>query len=49
VCGAVFRIPYMYMRDAIFTRRKKQYRMIKDGKSFIINPNKGKSKDIFGK
>nr|QHR91259.1 hypothetical protein Q903MT_gene5291 [Picea sitchensis] len=34
----------MYMRDAIFMRRANQYRLIKDGKSFIINAHKGKSK-----
>lgn len=34
----------MYMRDAIFMRRVNQYRFIKDGKSFIINAHKGKSK-----
>jgi len=34
----------MYMRDAIFMRRANQYRLIKDGKSFIINMHKNKSK-----
>jgi hypothetical protein len=43
VCGVVFGSPYMYMRDAMFTRRENQYRLIKDGKSFIINAHKGKS------
>jgi hypothetical protein len=41
---SVFGIPYMYLMDAIFMRREKQYRMIKDGKSLIINAHKGKSK-----
>jgi hypothetical protein len=44
VCGVVFGIPYMYMRDAIFMQRANQYRLIKDGKSYIINTHKGKSK-----
>jgi hypothetical protein len=44
VCGVVFGIPYMYMRDAIFMWREKQYRLIKDEKSYIINAHKGKSK-----
>ena len=44
VCGVVFGSPYMYMRDAIFMRRANQYRLIKDGKSFIINVHKGKLK-----
>jgi hypothetical protein len=44
VCGVVFGIPYMYMRDAIFMRREKQYRLIKDGNFFIINAHKGKLK-----
>jgi hypothetical protein len=44
VCGVVFGIPYMYMRDAIFTRRENQYCLIKDEKYFIINAHKGKSK-----
>jgi hypothetical protein len=43
VCGVVFGSPYMYMRDAIFMRRDKQYRLIKDGNSYIINTHKGKS------
>jgi len=34
----------MYMRDAIFMRRANLYRLIKDGKSYIINTHKGKSK-----
>jgi hypothetical protein len=42
--GVVFRIPYMYMRDMIFTRRENQYFLIKDEKSFIKNAHKGKSK-----
>jgi hypothetical protein len=42
--GVVFGSPYMYMRDAIFMRRANQYHLIKDGKSFIINAHKGKSK-----
>jgi hypothetical protein len=44
VCGVVFGSPYMYMRDVIFMRRENQYHLIKDGKSFIINVHKGKSK-----
>jgi hypothetical protein len=44
VCGVVFGSPYMYMRDVIFMRRENQYHLIKDGKSFIINAHKGKSK-----
>ena len=44
VCGVVFGIPYMYMCDSIFMRRANQYQHIKDGKSFIINVHKGKSK-----
>jgi len=44
VCGVVFGSPYVYMRDAIFTRRANQYCLIKYGKSFIINSHKGKSK-----
>ena len=44
VCGVVFGSPYMYMRDAVFMRRANQYRLIKDGKPFIINAHKDKSK-----
>ena len=44
ICGVVLGSPYMYMRDAILMRRANQYRLIKDGKSFIINAHKGKSK-----
>jgi hypothetical protein len=36
----VFGIPYMCMRDVMFMRRKHQYRLIKDGKYFIINAHK---------
>jgi hypothetical protein len=43
VCGVVFGIPYMYMRDAIFMRRESHYHLIKDGNYFIINAHKGKS------
>jgi hypothetical protein len=43
VCGVVFGIPYMYMRDEIFMQRANQYQLIKDGKSYIINTHKGKS------
>jgi hypothetical protein len=42
VCGVVFGIPYMYMRDVIFMWRANQYFLIKDRKSFIINTHKGK-------
>jgi len=42
VCGVVFRIPYMYMRNVVFMRRAKWYCLIKDDKSFIINTHKGK-------
>jgi hypothetical protein len=44
VCGVVFGSPYMYMRDVIFMQRANQYPLIKDGKSYIINAHKGKSK-----
>jgi hypothetical protein len=44
VCGLVFGIPYMYMRDEIFMQRSNQYQLIRDGRSYIINANKGKSK-----
>jgi hypothetical protein len=44
VCGLVFGGPYMYMRDAIFMQRSNQYCLMKDGKSYIINAHKGKSK-----
>jgi hypothetical protein len=44
ICGVVFGIPYMYMRDGIFMQRSNQYKLIKDGKSYIINMHKGKSK-----
>jgi hypothetical protein len=44
VCGVVFGSTYMYMRDEIFIRRSNQYRLIKDGKSYIINTHKGKLK-----
>jgi hypothetical protein len=37
VCGAMFGIPYTYMRNIIFMRRVNQYRFIKDVKSVIIN------------
>ena len=43
VCGVVFIIPNLYMRDAIFMRRANHYQLIKDGKSYIINVHKGKS------
>jgi hypothetical protein len=43
-CGVVFGNTYMYMRDAIFMWRGNQYRVIKDGNSYIINVHKGKSK-----
>jgi hypothetical protein len=43
VRGVVFQSPYMYMRDEIFMQRDNQYRLIKDGKSYIINVHKGKS------
>ena len=42
VCGVVFGFPYMYMMDAIFICIANQYRLIKDGKSYIINKHKGK-------
>jgi hypothetical protein len=44
VCEVVFGSPYMYVRDAIFMRRENKYHLIKDGKSFIINAHKAKSK-----
>jgi len=44
VCELVFGSPYMYICDAIFMNKSDQYRLIKDGKSFIINTHKGKSK-----
>jgi hypothetical protein len=44
VCGVVFGRTYMYKRDVILMQRANQYRMIKDGKSYIINSHKGKSK-----
>jgi hypothetical protein len=44
VCGVVLGIPYMYMRDAILTRRENQYHLIKDGSYFIINAHIGKYK-----
>lgn len=34
----------MYVQDVIFMQRAKQYSLIKDGHSFIINVHKGKSK-----
>jgi hypothetical protein len=44
VCGVVFGILFMYMRDDIFMHRSNQYFLIKDDKSFIINTHKGISK-----
>ena len=44
ICGMVFGIPYMYMRDETFMMRENQYFLIKDGKLFIINAHKGKLK-----
>jgi hypothetical protein len=44
VCGLVFGRPYMYIRDAIFMWRAKKYQLIKDGKYYIINAHKCKSK-----
>jgi hypothetical protein len=44
VCGVAFGSPYMYMMDAIFMQRANQYRLIKDGKSYIINAHNNKSK-----
>jgi hypothetical protein len=43
MCGVVFGSPCMYMRGAIFMWRENLYRLIKDGKSYIINTQKGKS------
>jgi hypothetical protein len=43
VCGVVFGSPYMYMRDTIFMQTSNRYRIIKDGKSYIIKVHKGKS------
>jgi hypothetical protein len=40
VCGVVFGSHYMYMRNEKFMWRAKQYRLIKDGKSYIINVHK---------
>ena len=44
VCGVVFGIPYMHIRDAIFMQRANQYHLIKDGMFYINNAYKGKSK-----
>lgn len=44
VSEVVFGSPYMHMRDEIFMRRHKEYRLIKDEKSFIINMHNGKQK-----
>lgn len=44
MCGVVFGNPYMYLRDAIFIRRGNLYCLVKDGKDFIINAHKDKSK-----
>lgn len=44
VSRVVFRSSYIYIWDAIFMQRSKQYHLIKDGKSFIINAHKRKSK-----
>lgn len=44
VCGIVFGSPYLYTRNAIFKTREKQFSLVKDGKSFVINARKGKSK-----
>jgi uncharacterized pyridoxamine 5'-phosphate oxidase family protein len=44
MCSVVFGNPYMYMRDEIFMRRKNLYYLIENGKSYIINTHKGKSK-----
>jgi len=44
MCGVVFGIPHMYMRNTIFIRRENQYRLIKDGNSYIINAHKFKFK-----
>ena len=43
VCGVVFRILYMYMRDAVFMIRLNRYPLINDGKSFFINSHKTKT------
>jgi hypothetical protein len=44
VCGVVFEIPRMYMKDTIFMRRDNHYLLIKDVNYYIINAHNGKSK-----
>ena len=44
VCGVVFGSHYMYMTDVIFMQIANRYRLIKDGKCYIINTHKGKPK-----
>ena len=44
VCGVVFGIPYMYIRDVIFMWRENQYYLIKDGNYYTINTHIEKSK-----
>jgi hypothetical protein len=34
VCGIMFGITYMYMRDVVFMQRANRYRLISDGKSY---------------
>ena len=44
VYNAVFDIPYIYTRDAIFVRRENYNYLIKYGKYVIIDAHKGKFK-----
>jgi hypothetical protein len=40
LCGVVFGIPYMYMRDIIFMRRSNKYPLVEDGNFFSLDVNK---------
>ena len=44
VCEVVMGSPYMWDRDVIFLRRANQWKLVKEGKTYLINAYKGKEK-----
>ena len=44
ICEVVMGSPYIWDRDAIFLRRANQWKLVKEGKTYLINDYKGKEK-----
>lgn len=44
ICGVILGNPYLWDIDALYYRRLNKYKLVKDGKDYLVIPQKRKKK-----